>query len=522
MPFVLPTGFNRTHLTLAWIVVFAAVCQVMPGLDGLRWMPDDPVRLMPRMLRFEPDPLPWAVREGADAPPAPIDDEALLAQADAPPLGPIERGAAAPATAAPKSERDIRVSAGPIPLKTRYTDESPLPAPPLVRESCTGLPLLSIEDPHDVLARFYAKLERAGDGQGQVRVVHYGDSLITGDYITQTLRRLLQKKFGDAGHGFVLAGRTSPWYRRNRLDLSSSDDWRINRLTKPTVPDGLYGLGGVTFRTNEGNAWVEWAPTKPRGTGEDVAMNTTFSRTEIWYLAQPRGGRFEVRVDGEVYQEVSTRRETEGTERLTISLPDARHVVRVRTLGGGEVRLFGAVFERDHSGVVYDSLGVDGTRVKLLSRFDPEHWSEQLRLRRADLIVLHYGTNEGEAADLGTKNVREDLRPVVQHLRRSLPEVPCLLIGPMDRADRDEHSVLVSRPVVQRITDVQRRVAYVEGCAFFDTFRAMGGEGSMAQWARTGLGGGDYTHPSKAGADRIGAMVFSSLMEGLRRSGSAD
>ena len=521
MPFALPTGITRTHLTLMWLVVFAALCQAMPGLEGLRWMPDDPARLLPRMLRFEPDPLPWAVREGAEAPPAPIDDEALLAQMDAPPPRPVEALAAAPAMAA-LGPSPGAVPSGPIVLGTRYTDESPLPTPPQVRESSTGLPLLSIEDPHDVLARFYAKLERAGAGQGQVRVVHYGDSLITGDYITQTLRRLLQKKFGDAGHGFVLAGRTSPWYRRNRLDLSSSDDWRINRLTKPTVPDGKFGLGGVTFRTNEGNAWVEWAPSKPRGTGDDAAMNTTFSRAEIWYLAQPRGGRFEVRVDGEVYQEVSTRRETEGTERLMISLPDARHVVRIRTLGGGEVRLFGAVFERDHPGVVYDSLGVDGTRVKLLSRFDPQHWTEQLRLRRADLVVLHYGTNEGEAADLGTKNVREDLRPVVQHLRRSLPDVPCLLIGPMDRADRDEHGALVSRPVVQRITDVQRRVAYVEGCAFYDTFRAMGGEGSMALWARTGLGGGDYTHPSKAGADRIGAMVFSSLMEGLRRSGSAD
>jgi hypothetical protein len=76
--------------------------------------------------------------------------------------------------------------------------------------------------------------------------------------------------------------------------------------------------------------------------------------------------------------------------------------VRLKTLGGGEVRLFGAVLERDGPGVVYDSLGVDGTRVKLLSRFDPLHWTEQLKARQVDLVVLHYGTNEGEAADLGT------------------------------------------------------------------------------------------------------------------------
>ena len=66
------------------------------------------------------------------------------------------------------------------------------------------------------------------------------------------LRRVDPSPFSISGRlviyrlaGPVLAGLTSPWYRRNHLEIKASEGWHINRLTKPTVPDGRYGLGGV-------------------------------------------------------------------------------------------------------------------------------------------------------------------------------------------------------------------------------------------------------------------------------------
>ena len=43
---------------------------------------------------------------------------------------------------------------------------------------------------------------------------------------------------------------------------------------------------------------------------------------------------------------------------------------------------------------------------------------------------------------------------------------------------------IVSRPMVPKIVDIQRRVALAEGCAFFDTYLAMGGEGAAGRWHR--------------------------------------
>ena len=496
---------TKAGRTVGSFVLLAALCQVLP-YPALRFVPDDAFDLLPRLLRWEVDPLPWSLRPSEALAATPVDDETLLelpvASVDEPPT---------PTPSLVKSS-DYRA---PIVLQKTCTLDSPLPPMPSSRSLSPTLVLLPIEDPHAVMSRFYASLAETAGGKGQTRVLHYGDSLITGDYITQTIRRLMQKKFGDSGPGFVLAGKPSPWYRRNNVEVQVGGEWHTHRLTKPGIGDGAYGLGAVTFRTSDREAFVSF---ELPGRGE---LNKTITDLDIFHLAMPRGGRFEVSVDGEVLSTVDTEASAIAGRVSHFDLSDGPHAIRLRPVGGGEVRLFGLALERDVPGIVYDSLGLDGTRAKLLERFGAGHWEEQIRARRPNLLVLHYGTNEGEAEGLASKNYRDDLLAVVRRLRLGVPEVPCLLIGPMDRADTDDSGKLVSRPVVQRIADVQRRVAYMEGCAYFDTWRAMGGEGSMARWYKSGLGGGDLTHPTRQGAERLGVMIFTSLLDGYRRHLSA-
>ncbi len=511
--------WSKTGRTLWWAVAAMLLVQGLPGADALRWMPDDPWAFAPRVFR----PGARAEAPGGEAIEGQVDDDELLA------LGPrrqsqAERGAHRP----PRATQSGAASAGeagetgaaegsddpgPVvpfrpPAKPLGPDD-PLPPPPRMGRTPKGLPLLPIEDPQRSLDRLYRRLAAIERGERHVvRVLHYGDSLLTGDYVTRTVRRLMQRRFGDGGHGFVLAGHPAPWYRRDALRITTSDGWELFRLTRPKVRDGLYGLGGVTVRTREAGEWVRYEPT-----GE--ALGASVSKLRVFYLGQPRGGRFTLRIDDRTV-EVNTRTEAPVERVAEITVPDGHHVLEVRTLGHGEVRLFGAVLERDGPGVAYDALGLDGTRVRLLRRFDAEHWHSQLRQRQPDLLVLQYGTNESQAEHLGMKAYREDLTEIVGHLRAALPGVGCLLVSPLDRADRDENGKLATRPVVKRIVEVQREVALRQGCAFWNTWRAMGGEGSMARWyaAKPPLGRGDLTHPTWRGAERVGAMLFAALMEG--------
>ncbi len=524
--------WSKTGRTVWLAVLFAAALQLAPGLEPLRWAPADPLAFVPGLFRP-------TVPELEEAAPDEVDESRLVA------LGPG-------AVDGPADDDDIPV--GLRPVEALHVDEpggpgvapdggeeepepgpalvwdpnAALPPPPEVRRTGSGLPLLPIEDPQGGLRRFYRSLERVERAEpgALTRVVHYGDSLITGDYVTQTVRRLMQKRFGDGGHGFVLAGRPSPWYRRDNLDLDTSDGWRVNRLTRPPIDDGAYGLGGVTVRTRKRGQWVRMRPDAPpeEPDPEDPEpVGTRVSRMQVLYLGQPGGGRFQMRVGGPPVI-IETDTEDKASRVAEIRVPDGHHTFELRTLGKGEVRLFGVVFERDGPGVVYDSLGLDGARAKLLKRFDRPHWHDQLRLRRPDLLVLHYGTNESQFRRLSSKRYRADLSGTIGHLRAALPGVSCLLVGPMDRAEKHpESGKLVTRPVVKRIVRVQREVAWRQGCAFWNTYRAMGGEGSMARWYRMKpkLASGDLTHPTRRGADRIGQMLYLALMDGYQRHRAA-
>ena len=68
-------------------------------------------------------------------------------------------------------------------------------------------------------------------------------------------------------------------------------------------------------------------------------------------------------------------------------------------------------------------------------------------------------------------------------------------------------------PNLVRIVAAQKRIATELGGAFFDSYRAMGGEGSAGRWylAAPRLMTGDFTHPTRTGADRLARLLVDAL-----------
>ena len=74
-------------------------------------------------------------------------------------------------------------------------------------------------------------------------------------------------------------------------------------------------------------------------------------------------------------------------------------------------------------------------------------------------------------------------------------------------------------PTIPRIVAMQRRVAAETGCGFFDTYMAMGGEGTMARWyaATPRLVSADFIHPYPAGGKIIANVFAREIDAGLSR-----
>jgi hypothetical protein len=76
--------------------------------------------------------------------------------------------------------------------------------------------------------------------------------------------------------------------------------------------------------------------------------------------------------------------------------------------------------------------------------------------------------------------------------------------------------------------DIQARVAMDMGCAFFNTFEAMGGAGTMAKWytQQPRMVTADFMHPLPAGAKIVGGLLNTAICDGFEKfkklHGSAD
>jgi lysophospholipase L1-like esterase len=369
-----------------------------------------------------------------------------------------------------------------------------------------------IEDPSGRAMRpFYEALLRTAEREpGAItRVAHYGDSSIAGDGITSTLRRRFQQRFGDAGHGFLLIARGTMPYRHQDVRHQSNDEWRLIELVRAGLRDRRYGYGGVQYRSASGG-------TARFATVESGPIGTRVSRFELWFQRHERGGNVDLRVDGGERVVVETRGESQRDDWHVIDVPDGPHRLELRTIGGGESRLYGMVMERAGPGVVYDSLGMVGARGRRMLGFDPQHFAEQHARRATNLIVLAFGGNDADDT-LTPEQFESEYRRIARMVRRARPEAACLLMAPLDQAQRDERGNIVTLEPLPIIVEAQRRAAAAEGCAFFDTYAAMGGEGSMRRWFRANprLAFGDYRHATPAGYAVIGNMLYKALLKGF-------
>jgi lysophospholipase L1-like esterase len=367
-----------------------------------------------------------------------------------------------------------------------------------------------IEDPEHTMDFFNAALARtdAKEKSAITRITHYGDSPITNDGITGTARRLLQQRFGDAGHGFILIDRPWGWYGHQSITFSSGGNWIASSLMNSK--DAQLGLGGVAFSSDGPGQYARFEPAHEGTNGKKL------SRMEVYFLEQPGGGQFSVTLNENITEVVSTAGENEKSGFHEIEAGGTASSFEVRTIDG-QVRIFGAVLENDDPGVVYDSLGVNGAFAGLLvTAMNEQHWRAQLQHRKPNLVILNYGTNESQyASDDQMQRYERELREVVGRVRGALPTASILIVSPMDRGKRAPGGSIVTLPAIPKIVEMQRRVALETHCAFLNMFAAMGGEGTMARWreGRNHLVGGDLTHPNAAGAQTVGTLISTALIE---------
>jgi lysophospholipase L1-like esterase len=364
-----------------------------------------------------------------------------------------------------------------------------------------------------------------GHRHDDARILQYGDSHTASDLGVAAFRHALQARFGEGGRGFVPLGR--PWKTFGGDGLHTGMDAEFEPTKVKYVKGafngegGCYGLLGVGIETDHANAkaWTEVA--------------APASHVEIAYASQPQGGSFDVFIDGTHAGRVSTRAGEAKAGFFAFDVADAPHRVEVRAVGDGDVRIFGMNLDRPSAGVVVDALGINGAQFTTPLRWGEACFAEQVRHVSPDLVILAYGTNEALEPGLTDAQFERAVVDLLGRVARAQPSASCLLLGPPDlarrqrgekadkaeKADKREKGPKVSDdwktwPRVTEIIAGEKRVAEAAGCAFYDQMEAMGGAGSMAQWASEAdpRGGRDRVHLRRTGYAQVATEFATDLM----------
>jgi lysophospholipase L1-like esterase len=310
--------------------------------------------------------------------------------------------------------------------------------------------------------------------------------------------------------------RYNPYYRHQGIDYEPGPGWsRCLVVFECNKVDHRYGYGGLLVHSS-GGAAATWSTPK-RGFGQSA------TKFELWYAKQPNGGRFEILVDHASKVVVETAGPRLEDAWRAVPVAPGSHTFTVRAAGGGDARAYGVVLEADGPGVVWDGMALIGGSTRGLATQDPEHVAAQIRHRRLDLLVFMFGGNDMER---GYVDLKESMEPyydefgrVLRNFRAGRPEASCLVMSVTDHGRRAPNGRIVSRKFAKTLADAQREVARRNGCGFFDTYAATGGEGTVARWfsASPRLISSDLGHPNSLGHEVIAGLLANALLYGYEQ-----
>ncbi|HXU37143.1 MAG TPA: GDSL-type esterase/lipase family protein [Blastocatellia bacterium] len=362
----------------------------------------------------------------------------------------------------------------------------------------------SIEDPTGrAMLTFYAALQNTQRGEWVTRIVHYGDSHVAADILTGALRRSLQSGFGDAGPGFVLAGKPWPSYSRAGVSSRASSGWQADGLTQASLAaDRRLGLAGVSLSTSRAGEWL--------------SLTASGRYFDVYMLKQPGAGALDISLDAAEWKHnVSLSSSTFTADYVEVVAPDdSIHTIEIRTTSSGLIRVFGIAIEGERPGVTYDALGINGARASRPLQWDWRLLSSNLERRDPDLIIVAYGSNEVTDSDLDLEEYSANFATLLKRFREAAPRASILVLGPPDRAVREGRRWKTASRMAALI-GAQRRAALKAGAAFYDLFNAMGGPGSVERWATLAqpLAQTDRVHLTAAGYRLVADWLYFELMQ---------
>jgi len=188
---------------------------------------------------------------------------------------------------------------------------------------------------------------------------------------------------------------------------------------------------------------------------------------------------------------------------------------------------------REPPPAVLDAFGIPGATMRAWQQLDPAYFSRYFDAASYEMVMMEFGTNEGNARPFDVAGYAQMLDASLQNMRLVFPTARCVLIAPGDRGvllpksrkkagrrsgsgERDgslSASLLRFSNIHEKIFQLQQRIGSRHGCSAWSMQSAMGGAGAAYRWmlANPPLMARDLTHFTPAGYQRLAQELADAL-----------
>ncbi|MFN8230762.1 MAG: GDSL-type esterase/lipase family protein [Bacteroidia bacterium] len=366
-----------------------------------------------------------------------------------------------------------------------------------------------------VLSNFFDALINLKVNPKSIRVLHYGDSQIEGDRITDYLRQKWQGQFGGNGPGLLSVMPISQSAGCKVTFSTSWDKYGAYLAKDKRIKHNNYGVlinfnrytpvKNITDSSQLISATINIATNKSAGNSY-----TNYNKLKLFYGGALKKTWCEF-YDGPAL--ISADSLVDGgnfnIKQYNVSNGTLNH--HFKLYGKDSPDFYGISLEGDN-GVIVDNIalrGSSGTFFHLVNNSQLKQFYDYLNVK---LVILQFGGNVLPSLKTveNANNYADWMRGQISTLKKLVPNASIIFIGPSDMSVK-EGTEYITHPMLEPLRDALKKVTLESDCAYFDMYDCMGGKNSMPSWVDQNYAAKDYIHFSPQGARKIATLLYSAI-----------
>ena len=366
------------------------------------------------------------------------------------------------------------------------------------------------------LYSFFDALTELKTNPKAIRVLHYGDSQIEGDRITDYLRLKLQGQFGGHGPGLISLMPIAPSVTNKISNGPGWDRYNVFTSKDKRVQHSNYG---ILASFNRFNNYRKLNDSSSILTSSIVVTTTklggsnalAYKKLKLFYGGAQTKTWCEF-YDGPALVGADSLEEGGSFRIKEYNVGNGSYTHQLKFTGKDSPDFYAISLESE-TGVLVDNIALRGSSGTFFHQINNGQLKQFYDYLNVKLVILQFGGNATPSIkdEKTAINYAGYLRSQIAIVKKAAPNASILFIGPADMSLKNG-TEYETYPFLETTRDEIKKVVLESGCAFFDMYDCMGGKNSMAGWVDQKLAATDYIHFSPQGARKIATLLYSALI----------